>query len=144
MTLSLGHDDIIRRNGVYRPVGSFAAQLSTGAVTGIAAATAPPGPLPPLRWSSASRNMYLRYLGARFITTTAFGTAQEVGCDLILASAFTVNGTNGTAVDLGSTTAATGTLRETVAQSGVIAGACRVAGTAAITAGTQTRHANPG
>lgn len=140
--MNRGYDKILQRNAVYEPAGSFRMGVSTGAVTLIAAATATAGQIFALRWSSSTKNMYLRYFGARFITTTAFNAAQEVGCDLIVASAFSVNATDGTAVDCGSTTAATGKVRETLAKSAIIANACRVASTAAITAGTHTLHAN--
>jgi hypothetical protein len=134
-------------NGNYDCQGSFRLVVSTGAVTTIAARTATAGQLFNFRWPAAatvgSTNAYIKHIGAKFFLSTAYGTAQETGCDLILAHAFTVNGTNGTAVDVGSTVTATNKLSSGMATSLITAGCVRVADTAAITAGTHTLDANP-
>lgn len=131
-------------DGAYSVTGSYRLVCSSGAVTTIAARTATAGQLFNFRFPAASpAKAFVKYIGARFILTTAYGTAQETGCDLILAHSFTVNGTNGTAVDVGSTVANTGKLLTGFATSGITAGCVRVADTAAITAGTHTLDANP-
>lgn len=118
--------------------------VSTGAVTLIAARTATAGQLLTIRYpSSTASKMYVKYIGARFILTTAYTTAQETGCDLILARSYTVNGTAGTAVDVGSTVADTNNLATEFGTSLITAGCARVADASAITAGTHTLDANP-
>lgn len=131
-------------DGKYSVHGSYRLVCSSGAVTTIAARTATAGQLLNFRFPGASPyKAFVKYVGARFILTTAYGTAQETGCDLILAHSFTVNGTNGTVVDVGSTVANTGKLLTDFGTSKITAGAVRVADTAAITAGTHTLDANP-
>jgi len=138
-----GFEPILARTSNYTPVGSFQMCIPTGLATTIAAGDfTNAGQLFNFRWDSATLNAYVRYIGARFVTTTAFGAAQVVGCGLALASAFTVNGSNGTAVDCGTTKAATGKLRNVFAKSAILAGSVRVADASAITAGTHTLHAN--
>lgn len=131
--------------GDYTLLGSFRLVVSTGAVTTIAARTATAGQLLAWRYPTAATagHMYLRYLGARFTLTTAYGTAQETGCDFILARSYTVNGTDGTAVDVGSTVTTTNKLNPGAQTSQITAGCVRVASTGAITAGTHTLNANP-
>jgi hypothetical protein len=130
--------------GDYTLLGSHRLVCSTGAVTTIAARTATAGQLFQFRWpSSTSARCFVRYVGAKFTLTTAYGTAQETGCDLIVARSFTVNGTDGTAVDVGSTVTDTNKLMENFSDSLITAGCVRVATTAAITAGTHTLDANP-
>ena len=112
-------------------------------MTIIAARTATAGQLFVYRWASTALIAYVHRILAKFTLTTAYTTPQETGCDLILASSFTVDGTNGTAVDCGSTVAATGKKREIFAKSVIGAGDVRVADASAITAGTHVLHANP-
>ena len=131
-------------NGGYDLLGSHRLEVSTGAVTVIAARTATAGQLLSWRWpGAATSRCYIKYIGARFIATTAYTTAQETGCDLILARSFTVNGTNGTAVDVGSTVADTNVLATSHGTSLITAGCVRVATTAVVTAGAHTLDANP-
>lgn len=130
--------------GKYALRGSYRLVASTGLVTGVAAATATAGFLFTMRWSSStSAKMYLKRVGARFTATTAYGTAQRTGCDLILARAYTASATGGTAIDVGSTVANTGNLDAGFATSLIVANATRIADTDAFTAGTQTLDANP-
>ena len=117
--------------------------VSSGAVTTIAARTATAGYLLTMRWSSTAANCYIKYVGAKFTLTTAYGTAQETGCDLILARSYTASATGGTAIDVGSTVADTNNLDVGFNTSLFAANSCRVASTSAITAGTQTLDANP-
>jgi hypothetical protein len=126
-------------DGSYDVRGSYRLACATGAVTTIAAA----GALLTLRWPSATHLMFLKRLLAKFTLTTAYGTAQETGCDLMLARAYSVNGTNGTAVDAGSTVTTTNKLIKAQPASLITAGCLRVATAAVITPGTLTADANP-
>lgn len=117
--------------------------VSTGLVTAVAARTATAGFLFTMRWPSAAAKCYIKYVGARFTLTTAFGTAQVVGCDLILARSYTASATGGTAIDVGSTVADTNNLSVDFNTSLFTVDTCRVATTDAFTAGTQTLDANP-
>jgi hypothetical protein len=132
--------------GGYDLRGSYRLAVSTGAVTLVAARTASAGQLFVFRWapdSLTSHKAYVRYIGARFYCSTPYTTDQETGVDLIVARSFTVSATGATAVDLGSTVTNTGKYRTAQATSLVVANACRVADTGAITAGTHTLDANP-
>lgn len=131
-------------NGNYDIRGSYRFEASTGAVTLIAARTATAGQLLNFRWPSTTTAVALvKYVGARFILTTAYTTAQETGCDLIAARVWTASGTGGTAVDVGSTVANTGNLLAAQPTSLITANCVRVATASAITAGTHTLDANP-
>lgn len=129
--------------GNYNVRGSYRLVCSTGAVTTIAARTATAGQLLNFRNPSSTTTLFVKYVGARFTLTTAYTTAQETGCDLIVGRTFTVNGTNGTAVDVGSTVADTGNLLAAQSTSVITAGCVRVATAAEITNGTHTLDANP-
>ena len=118
--------------------------VSTGAVTTIAARTATAGHLLAFRNASTTRKLMVYRVGAKFTLTTAYGAAQETGCDLILARSYSASHTGATAVDLGSTVASTNELLVDFPTSAMgTAGLCRVADTGALTAGTQTLDANP-
>ena len=129
--------------GKYAHRGSYRLTVSTGAVTVVAARTATAGFLFTMRNPSTTTALYVKRVGARFIATTAYGTAQETGADLILARSYTASASGGTAVDVGSTVANTGNLAATFATSVITANCTRVATTDAFTAGTQTLDANP-
>lgn len=142
MSISKNRPHALRED--YAFSGSYRLVCSTGAVTVLAAATATAGQLFNFRNPSATVKCFIRYVGAKFILTTAYGTAQETGIDMILAHSFTVNGTNGTAIDVGSTVAATGKLSSAdCATSALTAGCVRTATASTITAGTHTLDANP-
>lgn len=121
----------------YTPLGSYRLSVSTGAVTTIAARTATAGHIFSWRWGDTTgAHAYLRYVGVRFTLTTAYGSAQETGCDMILAPAYTVAHTDGTAI-----TCTGGKLLDH--QPATKLSSCRVASTSALTAGTHTLDANP-
>ena len=127
-------------------LGSYRISASTGAVTLIAARTATAGQLLNIRRSSSATTLFsVKHVSAKFMLTTAYTAAQETGCDLIVARSFSASGTDGTAIDLGSTVANTGKLLAGFPTSilGATAGTTRVATAAAITAGTHTLDANP-
>lgn len=135
-------------SGDYTLTGKFQIAPSTGAVTLIAARTTTAGQIFAARYAPGStdaRRCFVKYVGARFITTTAFTTPQQMGCDLIVARPFPTSATDGTAVDAGSTLADSGALLTSMSTSGfATAGLIRVASTAAITAGTScTLDAQP-
>lgn len=125
----------------------FAGRLvtSTGLVTVVAARTATAGQLFAWRRSStASTRLEIGYVGARFTCTTAYGTAQRTGIDMIVARSYTASASGGTAIDMGSTTTDTGAMA-TAMPASIMATAniVRVATTDAFTAGTHTLDANP-
>lgn len=130
------------RDGKYSVHTSWQLDTHTGLVTTVATRTATLGQLFVLRWPSSTHSLYVKYIGARFTCTTAYGTAQRTGCELILAHSFTVNATDGTAVDMGSTVAHTNKLYSGFGTSKLTAGCVRVATTDGITSGTQTLDAN--
>jgi hypothetical protein len=130
--------------GQYALRGSYRMMISTGAVTTIAAATATAGHLFAFRWvDSTVARCFLRLVTARFILTTAYGAAQETGCDLIVARGYSASHTGATAVDVGGTVASTGKLMTSLNTSLMATGSCRVAGAGALTAGTHALDANP-
>ena len=127
--------------GAYKLLhGEFRMSASSGAATTIAAAA----PMFSARWSSTTgKRAVIRYLRADFTLTTAFGTAQPMGVDLIIARAFTASDTAGTAIDMGSTITGSGKLRTGQDASLFAANSTRIATAAALTAGTRTLDANP-
>ena len=104
----------------------------SGLVTGVAAA----GPLFSFRNISANP-VIVRRVGAGFITTTAFSTAQIVDFWLVVARAFTVSDSGGTAISI---TGSNGKHRTSLAIPTSVD--ARIATTAALTAGTRTLDAN--
>ncbi len=128
----------------YTLLGRYRQVIPTGLVTLIAAKTATLGEIFTLRWPSSAASLYLRSARVRYRMTTAMTVAaQEMGAGLWLAHAYTVNGTDGTAIDLGTSVDDTGAMVSTFTDSLITAGCCRAAGTAAITAGTRTLDAFP-
>lgn len=119
-------------SGDYDISGSFRRGVRSGKVTTLAA----DGIIFTLRWPSSTHKMLLKYVGARFTTAVAYGTAQETGCYLQIARSYTVNGTNGTALDFGSTLTGAGKSLTAQSTSKITAGCARVATTAVVTAGT--------
>jgi hypothetical protein len=148
----MGTTNIIRPTrsdmaGNYELRGSYRLVASTGAITTVAARTSTAGHIFSFRWAPASLttyNAYIRYVGARFVLTTAYSTDQETGVDLIVARAYTASHTGATAIDLGSTVTNTNKFAtaEGTSLAGV-AGHCRIGDTGALTAGTQVLDANP-
>lgn len=122
--------------------GRYRADFATAATTVVAARTTTAGFLSQFRWDPTDTTVkaYVRYVGARFVLTTAFGAAQQVGCDLIVGRSATVACTGGSALDLGGTITGSGK-RRTLQPASLAEG--RVGTTGALTAGTQTLDANP-
>lgn len=118
-------------------VSSHRQEATTGDVTTIAAGTATAGHILALRSATSGKAIRLRSLEVEFILTTAFGAAQEVGFDALIARSYTAAHTDGTAIDL---TGNTGNAR-TDYDATILTG--RTASAAALTAGTHTLDANP-
>ncbi len=128
----------------YKLRGRYQNAVRTGLVTTVEAHTATLGHLLSWRWDDATVSGAIglvRYVGARFHLSTAFGTDQELGCKLTRATAFSASHTGGTAVDVGGTV--TGTGKRRFAQPASLLTSMRVADTAGLTAGTHTFDANP-
>lgn len=118
-------------------LGSYRQSFTTGAVTTIAAATATAGHILALRNATSGKGIRLRNLEAEFLLTTAFGAAQEVGFDIVIARSYTAAHTNGTALDFTGTTGKTKTATEAAS---IMTG--RTASASALTAGTHTLDTN--
>ncbi len=105
---------------------------TTGLMTGIAAGAA----IFSMRNISANP-VLVRRVGIGFVTTTAFTAAQIVTFGLVVARGFTVSDGGGTAIAL---TGSNGKHRTSLATPTSID--CRIATTAALTAGARTADAN--
>lgn len=123
--------------------GSYRQQFTTGNVTTIAAGTGTAGHLLALRWAPAStaRHCRIRALEVEFLLTTAFGAAQEVAFDAVVARAYTAAHTaaTGTALTLATNDGKARTSFDTTQLTG------RIASAAALTAAGSppTLDANP-
>jgi hypothetical protein len=108
--------------------------FTTGAVTTIAAGTATAGHILAMRSDSTPGAIRLRSFEPEFILTTAFGAAQEVGFDMLIARGYTAAHTGATALTMtgGGMTDQSAT---------ILTG--RIADAGALTAGTHTLDANP-
>ena len=104
----------------------------SGLITGIAAL----GPLFSFRNISANL-VTIRRVGAGFMTTTAFTAAQTVDFELVVARAFAVSDSGGTAISI---TGSNGKHRTSLSTPTSLD--ARIATTAALTAGTRTLDAN--
>ncbi len=133
----------ISRRG-YDLRGRYRNTVSTGLVTTVAAHTATAGHLFCWRWDDATVTGllgFVRYIGAKAVCTTAYGTDQETGLQLRIARGYTASHAGGTAVDVGATV--TGTGKRYTAQPASLLTSCRVATTGELTAGTHTFDDNP-
>lgn len=118
---------------------TYRASVSTGNVTTIAAATATDGHILALR-TDTTRTVRLRSLEVEFILTTAFGAAQRVGFDAVIARSYTAAHTGATALTLN------GNSGKKIAGTGGYDAATltgRIADAGALTAGTHTLDTNP-
>lgn len=123
-------------------VGKYRQEYDSGLVTTVAAATSTAGFLFAMRWQSTAYAYLLRALGVEFFLTTAFGAAQEVGFDVMIARGFTASCSGGTALTpLGANDAK----ERTAYPSSVLASAgdMRIGNTGALTAGTHTLDGRP-
>jgi hypothetical protein len=121
--------------------GSYTLCQATGSVTTIAAGTASAGHLFVMRWGAAAPAVALiRSVSASFLLTTAFGAAQEVGCELFTTRTYSASHSGGTAIDL-----ATNTNTNKLKTTGMATSAftdVRISAAAALTNGTHTIDAN--
>lgn len=128
--------------GKYDLTGSFIIQATTGLVTTAAAGTASAGHLFAFRWAHASRKAFIKRVGARFTLTTAYGTAQETGCDLRITRSYTAAHTDGTSIEIGSTTADTNSILSSLGTSVIAVDQIKIAATTGLTNGTHTIDVN--
>jgi hypothetical protein len=122
--------------------GEFVFAVASGLLTTVAAASATAGHVFALRNADASKKLLLRYLAIDFNLTVAFGAAQAMGFDAIVARSYSASHTGGTAIDLGGTNTNTNKRRVDQSTSSVVANAARIGTTGALTAGTHTLDAN--
>lgn len=119
-------------------VGRYRLGFQSGAVTGVAAATATAGHVFAFRWGSSASVALIHRVTARWITIAGFTTAQEVGLDLIRATAYSASHTGGTAVVL-----AAPNLKKRQSHAASVLTDARGPTTAALTAGTHTLDGQP-
>jgi len=122
--------------------GGFRLSVTSGLLTGVAAATATAGHLFACRWSppggSLATVLVPKRISARLKVITGFTATQEVGIDLVVARGYTASHTGGTQVVL------TGNNQKlvTAGPTSLVAD-MRIGNTGALTAGTHTLDANP-
>lgn len=80
--------------------GEYRASFMSGLVTLAAAGTTTAGHMFVMRNPSTTKKVNIRYVGCEFATTTAMAAQQPMGYDLIVARAYTVSSTGGTAIDM--------------------------------------------
>jgi hypothetical protein len=124
-------------------LGSYKMAVTTGAVTTIAAGTASAGHMFAFRWVSSASKCVLRHVSGQFTLTTAFGAAQEVGCDLITTRTYSASHSGGTAIDMGGTVTNANKIRAGAPTSLMSTGDARISTTGALTNGTHTIDPNP-
>lgn len=110
-------------------IGEYRFGQSTGLMTAIAAN----GEIAQFRWSSAARLAVVKFIRVRYAVITGFTAAQELGFDVIGSTAFSVNGTGGTAIAASATN-----LKKRQSYLDSLVGDLRIATTAALGAGTKT------
>ena len=113
-------------------LGWYSLGAQTGALTLVAAG----GAIFSMR-NSGTNLMLIRQVGVGFIATTAFAAAQRVDYALVVARTFTASDTGGTAISL---TGNNGKHRTNLATPNSVD--CRIATTAALTAGTKVLDGN--
>ena len=118
-----------------RIIGSYRHSWTTGAVTTIAAGTATAGHLLALRYATADKAALVKSLEVSFLLTTAFGAAQRVGYDVVLARTYSAAHSGATALTM------TGGTKNAGYAAPLLTG--RIADAGALTAGTHTFDANP-
>lgn len=114
-------------------LGGYRYSGVSGLVTGVAAN----GELFQMRWSDTANLALIDYVRVRSTLTTAFTAAQELIHEIILAAAWSVSGTGGTAITPSATNLAK---RSSFPQSKI--GDMRIASTAALGVGTKTLYGN--
>lgn len=113
-------------------LGAYRLAQTSGLTTGVAAAA----PVYSWRWGDATRLAVLRKLRVRAAVITGFTAAQQLGCDAVIARAFTASDTAGTAATL------TGNNQKKRTSMGTtLLTDARISAAAALTAGTRTLDA---
>jgi hypothetical protein len=129
-------------DGGYDLKGSFRLVVPTGLVTGASASTAAAGHLFAFRWASSTVHCMIKRVAARGVLTTAYGTAQETGLNMVLTRTYTAAHTGGTSVEIGSTTADTNSILSSLGTSIIAVNQIKVATTGDLTDGTHVPDVN--
>ena len=115
-------------------IGSYRISAASGLTTTIAAATATAGHLFSWRWGDTTGVVgILKRLEITYLVTTGYTVAQEVGFDVVKATAYTASHTGAAAVTLTTTNTKTSTAHPVTKLT-----SARIADTGALTAGTHT------
>lgn len=115
-------------------LGHYKLAAFSGLTTGMGANA----PVFSFRWGDASRLCTIERLRVTATVVTGFTAAQEIALDAVIARAFTVADTSGTAIT------PTGSVNKARTSYGTtLVSDVRIATTAALTAGTRTLDANP-
>src|SRR3990167_10913950 len=124
--------------------GEYRLSQMSGLLTLANAATATAGHVFVMRYvpAATAKRALIRYVAIDWNMTTAFGTAQLMGFDLINMTASTAVYTGGTAIDCGSTDTTVCQVRQDATVSAFTANSVRIATTGDLTAGTQTLAVN--
>ena len=119
--------------------GAYQLSLTSGALTTVAAGTASAGTVYSFRYAPGGSTVcVIKRVAVGFVTTTAFGTAQQMGFGLFAARSFTGADSGGTAAVL---TGNNNKYRTSLATSSVTN--VNIGTTGALTAGTRTLDAQP-
>ena len=135
-TPALAVDDTFKAARVsQRPVEGdhYRLVLQSGLLTTVAAATATAGHIAAFRWTHATKACLVHSVRIRWRTIAGFTAAQEVGVDLIRATAYTASHTGGTTATLTSPN-----FKKAVASAATNLGYAGIGTTGALTAGTHT------
>jgi hypothetical protein len=130
-----GNIKSVIRPTAFGALGAYSIAAKTGALVATIAANAP---LLSVRWTDGTRLALIERLSISVITVGAITAAVTTDFDLIMARAFTAADSTGTALTLTTNNAKRRTNMGTT-----LMGEIRLAGTAALTAGTRTLDAQP-
>lgn len=117
-----------------RVLGQYTVAAVSGATTGLSAGN----PILSFRWTDTVAMAVFTRITASAVINTAFGTAQAIDIDAIIARSFTVVDSGGTAITIGASNPKN--------QSGMgpsLVADLRIATTGTLTAGTRTLDSNP-
>jgi hypothetical protein len=129
-------------DGGYDLRGSYRLVAPTGLVTGVTTSSATAGHLFAFRWASSTTKCLIKRVAARGTLTTAYGTAQETGLDMVMARTYTAAHTGGASVEIGSTTTDCNSIDASLSTSLIAVNQIKVATTAELTDGTHVPDVN--
>lgn len=118
--------------------GSYSMAMKSGLLTLIAAKTDTAGHMAAFRNGSATLEVIVDRIRAKWVTTTGFTSAQVIGMQLFMARSYTAAHTGGTAATITTNNGKKRTAHPTLADIDM-----RIGDTAALTAGTHTLDAQP-